>query len=164
MLALDGDGKFVNNDTVGEANQVIKKVHSLMRDVKVEVQKEYDDAVMAAHSELGWKTVSQYRGDFGIPEDVSQEVKDLRKYEKEALTLAKEKRAAVRGARGGFSYSYRGRYTTRGGRGWKFHPYSSRGRGAASSGGSVSDGGTSKRGKSCYKCGSNEHLIANCKQ
>ena len=164
LLALDGDGKFVSIDTVAEANQVVKKVHSLMRDVKVEVQKEYDDAVMAAHSELGWKTVSQYRGDFGIPEDVSQEVKDLRKYEKEALTLAKEKRAAVRGARGGFSYSYRGRYTTRGGRGWKFHPYSSRGRGAASSGGSVSDGGTSKRGKSCYKCGSNEHLIANCKQ
>ena len=164
LLALDGDGKFVNNDTVGEANLVIKKVHSLMRDVKVEVQKEYDDVVMAAHSELGWKTVNQFRGDFGIPEDVSQEVKDLRKYEKEALTLAKEKRAAVRGARGGFSYSYRGRYTTRGGRGWKFHPYSSRGRGAAGSGGSVSDGGASKRGKSCYKCGSNEHLIANCKQ
>ena len=164
LLALDGDGKFVSNDTVAEANQVVKKVHFLLRDVKVEVQKEYDDAVMAAHSELGWKTVSQYRGDFGIPEDVSQEVKDLRKYEKEALTLAKEKRAAVRGARGGFSYSYRGRYTTRGGRGWKFHPYSSRGRGAAGSGGSVSDGGTSKRGKSCYKCGSNEHLIANCKQ
>ena len=164
LLALDGDGKFVSNDTVAEANQVVKKVHFLLRDVKVEVQKEYDDAVMAAHSELGWKTVSQYRGDFGIPEDVSQEVKDLRKYEKEALTLAKEKRAAVRGARGGFSYSYRGRYTTRGGRGWKFHPYSSRGRGAAGSGGSVSDGDTNKRGKSCYKCGSNEHLIANCNQ
>ena len=153
LLVLDGDGKFVSNDTVAEANQVVKKVHSLMRDVKVEVQKEYDDAVMAAHSELGWKTVSQYRGDFGIPEDVSQEVKDLRKYEKEALTLAKEKRAAVRGARGGFSYSYRGRYTTRGGRGWKFHPYSSRGRGAVGHGGSVSDGGGNKRGKSCYKCG-----------
>ena len=110
LLALDGDGKFVNNDTVGEANLVIKKVHSLMRDVKVEVQKEYDDVVMAAHSELGWKTVNQFRGDFGIPEDISQEIKDLRKYEKQALTLAKEKRAAVTGARGSFSYSNRGRY------------------------------------------------------
>ena len=149
LLALDGDGKFVSNDTVGEANLVINKIHSLMGEVKLEVQKEYDDVVMAAHSELGWKTVNQFRGDFGIPEDVSQEVKDLRKYEKEALTLAKEKRAAVRGARGGFSYSYRGRYSTRGGRGWKFHPYSSRGRGAAGSGGSVGDGGASKRGKSC---------------
>ena len=37
LLALDGDGKFVSSDTVGEANEVIKKVHSLMRDVKVEV-------------------------------------------------------------------------------------------------------------------------------
>ena len=97
LLALDGDGKFVSSDTVGEANEVIKKVHSLMRDVKVEVQKEYDDVVMAAHSELGWNTVKQFRGDFGIPDNVSQEVKDLRKYEKEALTLAKEKRAAARG-------------------------------------------------------------------
>ena len=25
LLALDGDGKFVNSDTVGEANEVIKK-------------------------------------------------------------------------------------------------------------------------------------------
>ena len=76
---LDGDGRFVSSDTVGEANEVIKKVHSLMRDVKVEVQKEYDDVVMAAHSDLGWNTVKQFRGDFGIPDDVSQEVKDLRK-------------------------------------------------------------------------------------
>ena len=89
LLALDGDGKFVSSNTVGEANEVIKKVHSLMCDVKVEVQKEYDDVVMAAHSELGWKTVNQFRGDFGIPEDVSQEVKDLRKYEKEALRQKK---------------------------------------------------------------------------
>ena len=68
LLALDEDGKFVSSDTVGEANEVIKKVHSLMRDVKVEVQKEYDDVVMAAHSELGWNTVKQFRGDlFGDP-------------------------------------------------------------------------------------------------
>ena len=53
LLALDGDGKFVSSDTVGEANEVIKKVHSLMGAVKLEVQKEYDDVVMAAHSELG---------------------------------------------------------------------------------------------------------------
>ena len=39
LLALDGDGKFVNNDTVCEANLVIKKVHSLMPDVKLQVQK-----------------------------------------------------------------------------------------------------------------------------
>ena len=128
LLALDGDGRFINNDTVGEANEVIKKVHSLMGAVKLEVQKEYDDVVMAAHSELGWNTVKQFRGDFGIPDDVSQEVKDLRKYEKEALTLAKEKRAAARGARGGFSYSYRGRYSTCGGRSRKYHPYSTRGK------------------------------------
>ena len=89
LLVLDGDGRFVNNDTIREANEVIKKVHSLMGAVKLEVQKEYDDVVMAAYSELGWNTVKQFRGDFGIPEDVSQEVKDLRKYKKEALTLAK---------------------------------------------------------------------------
>ena len=110
LLALDGDGKFVNNDTVGEANLVIKKVHSLMPDVKLEVQKEYDDVVMAAHSELDWKTVNRFRGDFGIPKDISQEINVLRKYKKQALTLAKEKRAAVTGARGSFSYSNRGRY------------------------------------------------------
>ena len=106
---MDGDERFINDDTVGEANVVIKKVHSLMGAVKLEVQKEYDDVVMAALSVLGWNTVKQFRGDFGIPDNVSQEVKDLRKYEKEALTLAKEKRAAARGARGGFSSSYRGR-------------------------------------------------------
>ena len=71
LLALDGDGRFVNADTVDEANVVIKKVHSLMGAVKLEVQKEYDDVVMAAHSELGWNTVKQFRGDFGIPDDVS---------------------------------------------------------------------------------------------
>ena len=54
---MDGDGRLVNNDNVGEANKVIKKVHSLMGVVKVEVQKEYDNVVMAAHSELGWNTV-----------------------------------------------------------------------------------------------------------
>ena len=162
---LDRHGRFVSNDNVGEANEVVKKVHSLMGAVKLEVQKEYDDVVMAALSVLGWNTVKQFRGDFGIPDNVSQEVKDLRKYEKEALTLAKEKRAAARGARGGYSYSYRGRYSTRGGRGWKYHPYSTRGRGAAGSAGSAGgvDGGAAKRGKSCYKCGSYEHLITSCK-
>ena len=110
LLALDGDGKFVNNDTVCEANLVIKKVHSLMPDVKLQVQKKNDDVVMAAHSELDWKTVNRFRGDFGIPKDISQEINDLRKYEKQALTLAKEKRAAVTGARGSFSYSNMGRY------------------------------------------------------
>ena len=74
-------------------------------------QKEYDDIVMADHSDLGWNTVKQFRGDFGIPDD-----------------------------------------------------YSSCGRGTVGSGGSVSDGGAIKRGKSCFKCGSHEHLIANCKQ
>ena len=110
LLALDGDGKFVNNDTVCEANLVIKKVHSLMPDVKLQVQKKNDDVVMAAHSELDWKTVNRFRGDFGIPKDISQEINVLRKYEKQALTLAKEKRAAVTGARGSFSYSNMGRY------------------------------------------------------
>ena len=49
---------------MGEANEVIKEVHSLMCDVKVEVPKEYDDIVMAAHSDLGWNTVKQFRGGF----------------------------------------------------------------------------------------------------
>ena len=57
LLALDGDRRFVHNDTVDEANVVVKKVHSLMGAVKLEVQKEYDNVVMAAHSELGWNTV-----------------------------------------------------------------------------------------------------------
>ena len=70
---------------MGEANEVIKEVHSLMCDVKVEVPKEYDDIVMAAHSDLGWNTVKQFRGGFGIP-DGSQ-------------------RAAVR-ARGGRGWEY----------------------------------------------------------
>ena len=64
---------------MGEANEVIKEVHSLMCDVKVEVPKEYDDIVMAAHSDLGWNTVRQFRGDFGIPDGCFQEVKDLKK-------------------------------------------------------------------------------------
>ena len=34
-------------------------------------QKEYDDIVMADHSDLGWNTVKQFRGDFGIPDDYS---------------------------------------------------------------------------------------------
>ena len=67
LLALDGDGKFVSSDTVGEANEVIKKVHSLMRDVKVEVQKEYDDVVMAAHSGLGWNTCQTVQRRFRYP-------------------------------------------------------------------------------------------------
>ena len=50
-----------------------------MCDVKVEVPKEYDDIVMAAHSDLGWNTVRQFRGDFGIPDGCFQEVKDLKK-------------------------------------------------------------------------------------
>ena len=65
---------------------------------------------------------------------------DLSRCLNKVIKAPKEKRAAVRGARGGFSYSYRRTYSTRGGRGWKFHPYSSRERDW------------------------NEHLIANCKQ
>ena len=38
----------------------------------------YDDVVLAAHSDLGWNIVRQFRGDFGIPGGCFQEVKDLK--------------------------------------------------------------------------------------
>ena len=47
---MDENGRFVTPDTVQEGNVVIMKVHTLMGAVKLEVQREYDDVVMAAHS------------------------------------------------------------------------------------------------------------------
>ena len=43
------------------------------------VQKKYDDVVLAAHSDLGWNIVRQFRGDFSSPDGCFQEVKDLKK-------------------------------------------------------------------------------------
>ena len=39
----------------------------------------YDDIVLAAHSDLGWNIVRQFRGDFGSPDGCFQGVKDLKK-------------------------------------------------------------------------------------
>ena len=60
---------------MGEANEVIKEVHSLM----CNGSEKYDDVVLAAHSDLGWNIVRQFRGDFGSPDGCFQGVKDLKK-------------------------------------------------------------------------------------
>ena len=110
ILAEDGEGEFATADNLEKVNQAIHQAGAVVTGLKELAHSEYEAAVIAATSALGWKVVEQYEGDTTLPEDVSREGKDLRKLEKEALALQREKKAAQRGARGGRGFKYRGGY------------------------------------------------------
>ena len=170
LLAKEGEGEFATSDNLEKVNQAICQARAVVTGLKELAHSEYEAAVTAATSALGWKVVEQYEGDSTLPEDVSKEGKDLWKLEKEALALQREKKAAQRGARGGRGFKYRGGfgYKPRGGYNSNWgpsFPYFSRGgRGRGGSSSFRGGAGANNGNKVCFKCGEAGHLIAACKK
>ena len=166
LLAEDGDGEFAKPDNLEKVNSAVHQAKNIITSLKKLAHSEYEAAVIAATSSLGWKVVEQIEGDMTLPDDVSVEGKELRKLEKEALVLQRERKASQRGGKVGRGYKFRGGfgYKPRGGFNPNWWPSYSRGAARGRGGSSNYKGGAGSGGKVCFKCGEPGHLIATCKK
>ena len=140
---------FVSADNIEAANETINQLFSLLTAVKDDIQHEIDMQIVAATSELGWQTVRTMEGGLELSNVVSVASIDVRKAEKETISFNRDLRSAKNSKKrkadsgeGSGSRRGRGRGGSRGAR---------RGRGGAIS---------SER--SCWKCGSTDHVQKDC--
>ena len=159
LIKVEEGKDFATKDNLAEVNEVIVLLRGMFREQRQKIQHEVDMQVIAATSPLKWKVVKQLEGGAELPDCVSVLNTELRKAEKETMAYERDLRNV-------FNYGKRrGSSTDEGGYGKRGRFNSGRERGSYASGGSGRGGfvsGGTGRGRTCWTCGSPDHLMEQC--